>query len=157
MKKIIATLLLCTALVAPAAAMAREVTIDAKLVNYSGNAAYVAVYLTKADGIYDSTLWVSGTKQRYLGELTGWVSALRNSGATSISLDGITGASVGGGQTLTIKADLADALIDAGYVIHVDTAVEHGGAYSDDVVAPLTSAAQQVDGTGYVSTLSVSM
>lgn len=157
MKKIIAALLLCTALVAPAAAVAREVTIDATLVRYSGNAAYLAVYLTKPDGTYESTLWVSGTKQRYLGDLSGWVSAMRDSGATSLSLDGITGASVGGGQTLTIKADLADALIDAGYTIHVETAVEHGGQYPDDAVAPLTSTAQKVDGTGYVSTLSVSM
>jgi hypothetical protein len=157
MKKLIAALLLCTALIAPAAAMAREVTIDTKLVNYSGNAAYLAVYLSKADGTYDSTLWVSGTKQRYLGELAGWVSAMRSSGATSVNLDGITGASVGGGQTLTVKADLADALIDAGYIIHVETAVEDGGEYTDDAVAPLSASPQQVDGTGYVSTLSVSM
>ena len=157
MKKLIAALLLCTALVAPAAAMAREVTIATKLVNYSGNAAYLAVYLANADGTYQSTLWVSGTKQRYLGELTGWVSAMRKSGATSVTLDGITGASVGGGQTLTVKADLADALIDAGYTIHVETAVEHGGEYADDAVAPLNSTAQKVDGTGYVSSLSVSM
>jgi len=157
MKKLIATLLLCTALVAPAAAMAREVTIDTTLVKYSGNAAYIAVYLTKADGTYDSTLWVSGTKQRYLGDLSGWVSAMRDSGATSLNLDGITGASVGGGQTLTIKADIADALIDAGYTIHVETAVEHGGEYPDDAVAPLSSTPQTVDGNGYVSKLSVSM
>lgn len=157
MNKIIVALLLCTALVAPASAIAREVTIDAKLVNYSGNAAYLAVYLTKPDGSYDSTLWVSGTKQRYLGELSGWVSAMRGAGVTTLNLDGITGASVGGGQTLTVKADLADALIDAGYTIHVDTAVEHGGIYSDDAVAPLSSTTEPVDGTGYVSKLSVGM
>jgi hypothetical protein len=157
MKKLIASLLLCTALIAPAAAMAREVTIDTTLIRYSGNAAYLAVYLTKPDGTYDSTLWVSGTKTRYLGDLSGWVSAMRASGATSLSLDGITGASVGGGQTLTVKADLADALIDAGYTIHVETAVEHGGEYPDDATIPLSSTGGTVDGTGYVSKLSVSM
>lgn len=157
MKKLVASLLLCTALIAPAAAMAREVTIETKLINYSGNAAYIAVYLTKPDGTYDSTLWVSGTKTRYLGDLSGWVSAMRDSGATSLSLDGITGASVGGGRTLTVKADLADAMIDAGYTIHVETAVEHGGEYPDDATIPLSSTAATVDGTGYVSKLSVSM
>lgn len=157
MKKIIASLLLCTALVAPAAAMAKDVTIDTKLVNYSGRSAYLAVYLSKPDGSYDSTLWVSGTKTRYLGEMRGWVSAMQNAGETSLTLDGISGASVGGGQTLTVHANLADALIDAGYTIHVETAVEHGGEYPDDAVAPLTSTPQQVAGTGYVSTLSVSM
>ena len=157
MKKIIAALLLCTALVAPATAIARDVTIDTKLVNYSGRAAYLAVYLTKPDGSYDSTLWVSGTKTRYLGEMRGWVSAMQASGATSLNLDGITGASVGGGQTLTVHASLADALIDAGYKIHVETAVEHGGEYADDAVASLSSTPQQVAGSGYVSTLSVKM
>jgi hypothetical protein len=157
MKKIIASLLLCTALIAPGVAMAKDVTITTKLVNYSGNAAYIAVYLTKPDGSYDSTLWVSGTKQRYLGDLTGWVSAMQNSGATSIKLDGITGASVGGGQTLTVNANLADAMIDAGYTIHVETAVEHGGEYPDDATAPLSSGTQTVDGVGYVSKLSVNI
>ena len=153
MNKIIAALLLCTAHVAPASAIAREVTIDAKLVNYSGNAAYLSVYLTKPDGSYDSTLWVSGTKQRYLGELSGWVSAMRGAGVSTLNLDGITGASVGGGQTLTVKADLADALIDAGYT---DPCRHRGGArwpYSDDAVAPLSSTTEPVDGTGYVSKL----
>lgn len=157
MKKLLTALLLCTALVAPAAAMAREVTIDTKLINYSGRSAYIAVYLSKPDGSYDKTLWVSGTKQRYLGELTGWVTAMRNSGATSLNLDGITGASIGAGQTLTVKADLADALIDAGYKIHVETAVENGGDFADDAVAPLSATPQSVDGTGYVSKLTVSM
>ena len=137
--------------------MAKDVTIDTKLVNYSGRAAYLAVYLTKPDGSYDSTLWVSGTKTRYMGEMRGWVSAMQNAGETSLNLDGITGASVGGGQTLTVHANLADALIDAGYNIHVETAVEHGGEYPDDAVAPLNSTPQQAAGTGYVSTLSVSM
>lgn len=157
MKKLIASLLLCTALIVPAAAMAREVTIDTTLIKYSGNAAYLAVYLTKPDGSYDSTLWVSGTKTRYLGDLSGWVSSMRTSGATSLSLDGITGASVGGGRTLTVKAEIADALIDAGYTIHVETAVEHGGEYPDDATIPLNSAGGTVDGSGYVSKLSVSM
>lgn len=156
-KKLIATLLLCTALVAPAAAMAREVTIETTLIRYSGPGAYLAVYLTKPDGTYESTLWVSGTKQRYLGDLRGWVTAMRDSGTTSLNLDGITGASVGGGKTLTVKSEIADALIDAGYQIHVETAVEDGSNYSDDAVAPLNSTPQTVDGIGYVSKLSVSM
>lgn len=155
MKKLAALLLLATALVTPSLASAREVTIDTKLVNYSGNNAYLAIYLTKADGTYDSTLWVAGTKTRYLGALGGWVKAI--SGQSSISIDGISGASVGGGQTLTVKANIADNLIDAGYVIHVDTAVEHGGEYADDAKTTLTSSGSQVDGTGYVSTLKVSL
>ena len=156
MKKFLVPLLLCTALIAPAAAMAKEATISTTLTSYSGPEAYLAIYVTKPDGSYDSTLWVAGSKTRYLGDLRGWVSALQGSGAT-LSLDGITGASVGSGQTLKINVTLADAMIDAGYQIHVETAVEHGGEYPDDVVVPITSGTQQASGAGYVQTLTVTM
>jgi hypothetical protein len=156
MKKFIAMLLLGTALVAPGAAYARDVTIKTTLTNYSGNNAYLSIYLTKPDGSYETTLWVSGSKVRYLGELRGWVNALQQWGG-NLSLDGITGASVGSGRTLTIHAAIADAMIDAGYQIHVESAVEHGGEYPDDAVATVTSTPQTVNGNGYVSTLSVSM
>ena len=155
MKKLAAMLMLATALVAPGMAVARDVTIDTQLVRYSGNAAYLAVYLTDPSGAYHSTLWVSGHKTKYYGALRGWVAGASKAG--SINLDGITGASVGGGQTLTVHADLADALIDAGYKIHVDTAVEHGGEYADDAVIDLSSTPATVDGTGYVGKLAVSM
>ena len=155
MKKFAAMLMLATALVAPGVAMARDVTVEAQMVRYSGNAAYLAVYLTDAAGAYQQTLWVSGRKTRYLGELRGWVQGASRAGR--INLDGISGASVGSGQTLTVHANLADALIDAGYQIHVDSAVEDGGAYTNDAVINLGATPAAVDGTGYVSKLSVSM
>jgi hypothetical protein len=153
MKKLAAILMLGTALVAPSVATAKDVAIQASMVRYSGNAAYVAVYVTDPTGAYHSTLWVAGHKTRYYGTLRGWVQGVSQAG--SINLDGITGASVGGGETLTVHANLADALIDAGYQIHVDTAVENGGEYTNDAVIELTSAPATVDGTGYVSKLSV--
>lgn len=155
MKKLAAMLMLATALVAPATAWARDVTIEAQMVRYSGRPAYLAVYLTDPSGAYQSTLWVSGHKTRYYGTLRGWAQGVSQAG--SLNLDGITGASVGGGETLTVHASLADALIDAGYQVHVDTAVEDGGEYSDDAVIAVTSAPGTVDGTGYVSKLSISM
>ena len=156
MKKFLAPLLLCTALIAPGVALAKDATITTTLNTYNGPGAYLAIYVTKPDGSYDSTLWVAGSKTRYLGDLAGWVSALQTSGAT-LSLDGISGASVGSGQTLTIDVSLADAMVDAGYQIHVESAVEHGGDYADDAVMQITSGTQTVAGAGYVKTLSVSM
>lgn len=156
MKKFLLPLLMCTALIAPGVAMAKDATISTTLSPYLGREAYLAIYVTKPDGSYDSTLWVAGSKIRYLGDLRGWVSALQGSGA-SLSLDGISGASVGSGQTLTINVTLADSMVDAGYQLHVETAVEHGGQYPDDAVMPISSGTQQVSGTGYVKTLSVKM
>jgi hypothetical protein len=155
MKKLAAMLMLATALATPGIALARDVTIDTTMVRYSGHAAYLAVYLTDPSGAYHSTLWVSGHKTKYYGTLRGWVQGVSRVG--SVNLDGITGASVGGGETLTVHADLADTLIDAGYQVHIDTAVEDGGEFTDDAVVDLTSTPATVDGTGYVSKLSVNM
>jgi hypothetical protein len=153
-KKLVLVLMLATALVSPGAALASDVTIKATLTPYSGHEAYLAVYVLDADGNYNSTLWVAGHKSKYYGALRGWIAGV--SAAGSVNIDGITGASVGSGETLTVHANLADTLIDAGYEIHIDTAVEHGGEYIDDAVIPLTSAPASVNGTGYVDSVSFS-
>ncbi|WP_417309672.1 DUF2271 domain-containing protein [Devosia sp.] len=154
MRPLTSALLLGTALLAPSAAIAKDISVDVQMVRYSGNPAYLAVYVTNPDGSYNSTLWVSGTRTRYLRDLRQWA---KGAAAAGVSLDGITGASVGGGQVLTVNTSIADSLIDAGYEVHVDSAVEHGGSYSSDAVVPLTSAenGQPVDGTGYVSHMTV--
>jgi hypothetical protein len=153
MKKLTALLMLASALVAPSIATAADVTLTTTLVQYSGHAAYLAVYLANPDGSYHSTLWVAGQKSKYYGDLRGWARAASTGG--SLNLDGITGASVGGGETLTVHASLADTLVDAGYTIHVDTAVEKGGEYADDAVIPLTSAPATAAGRGYVQALTI--
>lgn len=155
MKKIAACLLLATALIAPGAALARDVTITTTIGPYFGNAAYLAVYLTEPDGSYHSTLWLSGRKFKYFSSLRGWMKSVAEVG--SVDIDGISGASVGSGETLVVHADLADVLIDAGYTIHVDTSVEHGGAYPDDAVITLSTEADPVAGNGYVGTLSLEL
>ena len=93
---------------------------------------------------------------KYLGALRQWAQGVM---AVGVNIDGISGASVGGGQTLTVKASIADALIDAGYEVHVDTAIENGGQFPSDAAAPLSNSAsgQPVDGTGYVNTLTVKL
>ena len=159
MKKLASALLLATALFSPglaSASLAREVKVSVDLVNYSGPPAYLAFYLTKPDGSFEKTVWLSGSKPRYLGDLRGWLMAATANGG-KISIDGITGASVGSGQNLSISVDLADTMIDAGYVLHVETAVEHGGDYPDDATLPVTTNAEPVAGTGYIRTLSISL
>jgi hypothetical protein len=154
MNKLLAILLLGTALVAPEVALAKSVTVTTSLIKYSGHHAYLAVYITNPDGSYNSTLWVAGTKFRYLGHLRQWAQGISKAGG---NIDGITGASVGSGRTLKVTSDIADALIDAGYQIHVDSASEDGFEVPSDAVIPLESSASPVSGSGYVKTLSISM
>lgn len=157
MKKLLAILLMGTALVAPVAANAAQVTIAGQMSSYRGPEAYLAIYLAGPDGRYDSTLYVAGSKSRYYRDLSGW--ARYAAADASLNLNGITGASIGSGRSFTINLNLSDALIDAGYTIHIDSAVEHQGSTSDDVVIPLDSSYSGVDqpGRGFVQSASINM
>lgn len=121
----------------PALAQSRTVTLTTQLKNYGGDGAYLAVYLTDAKGAYAGTLWVAGGKAKYYKHLADWN---RLSAADGKRLQGVTGASVGQGRTLKVTADLADALIDAGYEIRIDAAVEDMRDSPGEVRIPLTSA-----------------
>ena len=142
MNKLAAALVLATALSVPSLAYAKDLTIEAQIATYRGPNAFLAIYVTKPDGSYDTTLWVAGQNQRYYRHLRNWV---RGISSASGNIDGISGASV------------ADAMIDAGYQIHVDSAVENGGEYPNDVVMPLAQAnsGHAAVGTGYVQSLTV--
>lgn len=137
----------------PAAAEARMVRLTTTLKNYGGDGAYLAIYLTDASGKLQKTIRVAGSKAKYHKHLAGW---FRQSGGR---IDGTTGASVGAGTTLKVSVEIADALIDAGYQIRIDSAVEKENDIPADVVAPLTSgnAGKPVAGKGYVRSLTIDM
>jgi hypothetical protein len=147
------TAAVCLALAMLAApALARPVTVTTKMKPYGGDGAYLALYLTDAQGAYKGTLWVSGKKTKYWSHLSSWH---RATGGTPAGVDAITGASVGAGRTLTVTVELADALIDAGYQIRVDSSVEKKADRPAEVVAPLTTSGKQqaVAGRGFVQSL----
>ena len=156
MKKILTGACLAGTLALPAIAQARPVVLTTQLQNYSGNGAYLAFYVTDAAGNYKKTLWVAGKKSKYYKHLSAWA---RGSGLDARTYDGISGASVGNGKSLKVTVELADALIDAGYEIRVDSAVEDGRDHSADVRAPLTKAGagKPVKGRGYIKAFSYDM
>jgi hypothetical protein len=156
MKSIIAALALSTALTFPSLAMARPVTLTTTLSNYGGDGAYLALYVTDAKGAYVGSLWMAGGKSKYYEHLTGWY---RATGGNVAEINGITGASVGAGRTLEITLDLADALFDAGYTLHIDAAVEDMRDSPGEVAVPLTAsgAGTQAPGRRYIAAFSYSM
>lgn len=135
-RPLLSTLAAASALALPAAAQSRPITIATTLKNYGGDGAYLAVYLTDAKGAYAGTLWVAGGKAKYYKHLADWN---RLSAGDGKRLQGVTGASVGQGRTLKVTADLADALIDAGYEIRIDAAVEDMRDSPAEVRVPLTT------------------
>lgn len=152
MKTALAALALTTALTLPGLAAARPVTLTTTLNQYGGDGAYLALYVTDAQGAYAGTLWMAGGKSKYYEHLSDWY---RATGGDPAQIDGITGASVGAGRTLEITLDLADALFDAGYTLHVDASVEEMRDSPNDASVPLTTAGAgtPVPGRRYVASL----
>lgn len=149
MKYLLSGACLAGALTLPALAHARPVVLTTVLQSYGGNGAYLALYLTDGAGKFHKTLWVAGKKAKYYKHLSDWA---RASGLPARAVDGISGASVGSGKTLKVTVELADALLDAGYEIRIDSAVEDGRDIPADMRAPLTKqgAGKPVRGRGYV-------
>lgn len=135
-KPLITAMLVASALTIPALAQSRTVNLATTLKNYGGDGAYLAVYLTDAKGAYAGTLWVAGGKAKYYKHLAAWN---RLSAGDAKRLDGVTGASVGAGRTLKVTADLADALLDAGYEIRIDAAVEDMRDSPAEIRVPLAT------------------
>lgn len=140
------------AIVLPTLAHSRPVTLSVQLNDAVGDGAYLAVYLTDPAGGYVRTLWVAGGKAKYHKHLADWQ---RLSAGDDKRLQGVTGASVGAGRTLTVSADLADVLFDAGYEIRVDAAVEDLRDSPADARLPLSlqAAGKPAAGRRYVRAL----
>lgn len=153
MKKLSIAIVLAAILALPTIAQAREVTFTTVLNNYSGDGAYLAIYLVDASGRYQRTLWVAGEKTKYYKHLADWA---RGSRLQASEYDGRTGASVLSKGSLVVTADIPDAMIDAGYEVRVDTAVEDLRDNRADVAVPLTTvgADKPVVGRGYVQSFS---
>lgn len=155
MFKLLRIFALSSAFILPSTAFAKNIQISADMKSYRGPAAYMAVYLTKPDGSFHSTLAVFGGKSKYRRHLRGWHKGVASIGGR---VDGITGASVGAKRTMKVDVNIADALIDAGYKINVDTAVEDVGQYRSEVAVPLKSTGSQaVPGRGFVKTFKVNL
>lgn len=147
---VLSALALTSALVAPGMAAARPVTLTTNLTQYGGNGAYLAIYVTDASGAYAGSLWMAGGKSKYYKHLSDWA---QFTGGDVSQVDGITGASVGSGRSLELTMDLADALFDAGYTLHVDAAVEDMRDSPNEIAVPLTAAGagQAVAGRRYIA------
>lgn len=153
MKPLHTALVLTTAIIAPGLAAARPVTLTTNLASYGGRGAYLAFYVTDASGAYAGSLWMAGGKSRYYRHLSDWT---RLTGGDVAQVDGITGASVGSGQSLELTMDLADALFDAGYTLHIDAAAEDMRESPNEIAVPLTTqnAGQPVQGRRYIADFS---
>ena len=150
MKSILSALAITTALIMPAIAQAKTVTLNVNMARYGGNGAYLAFYLTDANGAYAGSLWMAGGRAKYYRHLSDWV---RLTGGNPAEVAGITGASIGSGQDGYLSLTIADALFDAGYTLHIDAAAEDMRESPNEIAVPLTSAGagKPVQGSRYIA------
>lgn len=137
-------------------AQAREINFTTVINNYKGEGVYLALYLVDKDGRYQRTLWVAGKKTKYYKHLSEWA---RGSHLKKSEYDGLTGASVLSRQSLMVSSDIPDEMIDAGFEVRIDTAVEDLKDNRADVSIPLTTAGagKSVPGHGYVASFSYTL
>ena len=120
-----------------------------QMVNYTGEGAYVIISLIDPKGAYEKTLFIQGDDDEWDHEIDEWWKFF---GAKKRSVDGITGATLAGGERTVSMIEIDDAKIDAGYKIRFETSVEDEGYYVKDVEIPLTTEAlkAKAEGTGFI-------
>ena len=103
MKKIAAIFTLTALLALPSLAQAKPITLTTELNGYNGDGAYLAIYLTDADGKYQDTLWVAGGKAKYYKHLRDWA---RGSALKAAAYDGAGQATLGTGYVKSFTYQL---------------------------------------------------
>ncbi|WP_300675543.1 DUF2271 domain-containing protein [Soonwooa sp.] len=121
---------------------------------YSGKNAYVVISLINPKGQYEQTLGVLGDDNEWYNTLKEWDKFQK---VKKQKLNGITGASVGGGARATRVIEFDSSKLDKGYKIRFESAVETQKYYSKDAEVPLSSdvldSKTAVAGTGYIKAI----
>jgi hypothetical protein len=120
-----------------------------QMVNYTGENAYVVISLMKPDGSYDKTLYVSGKDEEWYNDIIKWWGHQKKA---KDKLDGITGASIAGGQRSMSLIKIPASKIDKGYKLRFESAVEGQTYHIKDVEFDMTTANvnQKIEGKGYI-------
>ena len=120
-----------------------------QMMNYTGENAYVVVSLMKPDGSYDKTLYVSGKDDEWYHDIIKWWGHQKKA---NDKLDGITGASIAGGQRSIALIKVPASKIDKGYKLRFESAVEGQTYHAKDIEIDMTTANvnQKIDGKGYI-------
>ncbi len=120
-----------------------------QMINYTGENAYVVISLINPDGKYDRALAVYGKDEKWYADIIQWWGYQKKA---KQKIDGITGASIAGGQRAMNIVKIPSNLINKGYKIRVESAVESQTYHKNDIDFDYKSENinQKIDGKGYV-------
>ncbi|MBX2923227.1 MAG: DUF2271 domain-containing protein [Chitinophagaceae bacterium] len=120
-----------------------------QMTNYVGEAAYVVVSVINPSGAYEKTLYMMGPDKKWYDHFKAWYKFNTKSPA---NLSAITGASVAGGDRSVTTFEIEDAIVDAGYKLRFESAVEDQKYYEKDIEIELTkeNLSKKTEGTNYI-------
>lgn len=127
----------------------KQVKCMVQLINYEGEGAYIIVSVVDKEGKYLKTIRVLGEDPEWYHEIDSWWSYY---GKKRYNIDGITGATISGGERSIFKLDIDQAWIGKGNTLRFETAVEEQEYYETDLVVPLDEEQlnAKFEGTGYI-------
>jgi len=120
-----------------------------QMVNYMGENAYVVISLMNPDNSYQKTLYVAGKDDEWYHDLIKW---WKHQKTAKDPLDGITGASIAGGQRSVALLSIPSDKLDKGYLLRFESAVEGQVYHHNDIEIPLihSNIDKKIEGKGYI-------
>ncbi len=120
-----------------------------QLSNYTGEGAYIIVSVLDDDDNYKETLRVIGKNDYWYPSLPEWFAYHFESGQ---ALDGISGATISGGERAIFSLDINEKYIDSDCKLRIETAVEGQEYHKNDIKLTLLSdvSSEKIEGTGYI-------
>ncbi|MEM9884838.1 MAG: DUF2271 domain-containing protein [Bacteroidota bacterium] len=121
-----------------------------QLTNYQGEGAYIIVSAMNGKNEYIKTLRVLGDDEEWYPDLPEWWAFHTKNDKPNI--DGITGATIAGGERSIFILEVDKELVDAGNTLRFETAVEDQDYHPKDLQVPLTTKTLmgKFEGNGYI-------
>ncbi len=117
--------------------------------NYSGEGAYIVISLLNQKGEYIKTLYVQGEDDEWYFDIPEW---WKFQGKKRANIDAITGATISGGEREISIISIEDNVVNKGYKIRFETAVEDQEYHTSDVEFELTkeNLKSKIEGKGFI-------
>ncbi len=124
--------------------------------DYGGDGAYIVVSLVDEKEEYKKTLYMLGDDDMWYDYLTKWWKFFKQK---KENIDAITGASMTSGEDTQIIFEINNSLINKGYKIRFESAVEDDEYYDIDVEIPFSSdnLNKKIEGFGYIQNVTLSL
>jgi hypothetical protein len=145
-----------------------EATLDIKcmvqMIDYRGEGAYFVISVVDANNNYLKTLYVMGNDKTWFSEMKAFWQYLRANNLYTDErfyplIDGISGATISGGQRRVFPIQIPVQLLNKGYRLRFETAVEDKGYNTEDVALNLnqTALSENYQGSGFIQQIKFSM